>query len=110
MRYCHNIGQALNPTFILFNPWVNPDDLLGFDEFIARNHLENVVEPIQYETRLMLYKGTPLLREPSIQALQLQENEFHIDWEHPDPLMDELYQSRVTPSEPGVFKRCCLKC
>ncbi len=110
VRYCHNIGQALNPTFILFNPWVNPDDLLGFDEFIARNHLENVVEPIQYETRLMLYKGTPLLREPSIQALQLQENEFHIDWEHPDPLMDELYQSRVTPSEPGVFKRCCLKC
>ena len=27
VRYCHNIGQALNPTFILFNPWVTPDEI-----------------------------------------------------------------------------------
>ena len=109
-RFCQTIGQDLNPTFILFNPWVSPDDLLAFDDFIQRNQLQNAIEPIQYETRLMLYKGSPLLSDPLIQTLQLTEHEFHYDWAHPDPLMDEIYLSRAMPAEAGVFKRCCLKC
>lgn len=110
VRFCHSIGQDLNPTFILFNPWIYPDDLLRFDEFIHRNRLDGAVDPIQFETRLVLYKGSPLLTDPFIQSLQLTEQEFHFDWSHPDPLMDEIYLSRVTPAQAGAFKRCCLKC
>jgi radical SAM superfamily enzyme YgiQ (UPF0313 family) len=107
MRSC---GIVLNPTFIMFNPWIGLDDLVLFNEFVERNGLDEVIDPIQYETRLHLYKGSPLLDNPSIKALKLEEHEFHFDWKHPDPRVDELYLQSLTPVEEGVFKRCCLKC
>lgn len=104
-------GITLNPTFIMFNPWVGLEDIALFHDFVARNGLEELIDPVQYETRLHLYKGSPLLRSPSIQALKLTEREFHYDWEHPDPRVDELFlASRTPPEELGGFKRCCLKC
>lgn len=105
-----NIGIRLNPTFIMFNPWVNRDDIVAFKDFIKRNELEDVVDAIQYETRLHLYKGSPLLLRASTANLELTEFEFHYDWKHPDPMVDEMYFSSVTPTELGEFKRCCLKC
>lgn len=105
-----DIGIRLSPTFIMFNPWVSKKDLDAFKDFIKRNALDDVVDPIQYETRLHLYKGSPLLSRTSTAGLTLIENEFHFDWKHPDPEVDEIYFSSVTPAEPGVFKRCCLKC
>jgi hypothetical protein len=72
--------------------------------------LDSIIDPIQYETRLYLYKGSPLLSQPSIQRLTLTEHEFYYDWKHPDPEMDELFQEIVTVPEEGIFKRCCLKC
>lgn len=101
---------TLNPTFIMYNPWVSRDEILSFKDFISRNDLEDVVDPIQYETRLHLYKGSPLLNRVSTSGLKLTEREFHFDWAHPDPAVDEMYYANVTPPEPGVFKRCCLKC
>ena len=103
-------GITLNPTFIMFNPWVSLDDIATLHDFVTRNQLEDVIEPIQYETRLHLYKSSPLLQNPTIQALELIEYEFHFDWKHPDPRVDELYHASITPPEEGIFKRCCLKC
>lgn len=100
----------LNPTFIMFNPWISLEDLMRFRTFVESNELDEIIDPVQYETRLYLYKGSPLLQLPSVQGLVLTEREFHYDWKHPDPLVDELYEQVVTPSEEGVFKRCCLKC
>jgi radical SAM superfamily enzyme YgiQ (UPF0313 family) len=107
---CREAKVALNPTFVLFNPWSSLEDLIRFDEFVARNELEDQIDPIQYETRLHLYKGSPLLDEPFIRSLQLIEHEFHYEWLHPDPRVDELYTRSLTPVVEGTFKRCCLKC
>jgi hypothetical protein len=104
------IGIVLNPTFIMFNPWIGLEDLARFNDFVESNGMEEVIDPIQYETRLHLYKGSPLLANRSVQALALDEHEFHFEWRHPQPDVDELYQENLTPVEPGVFKRCCLKC
>jgi hopanoid C-3 methylase len=104
------VGIVLNPTFIMFNPWIGLQDLARFNDFVERTHMETVIDPIQYETRLHLYKGSPLLGNSSIRALPLKEHEFHFEWQHPDPNVDELYQENLTPVEEGVFKRCCLKC
>lgn len=103
-------GIKLNPTFIMFNPWIQLEDMVAFREFVEKNGLDEIIDPIQYETRLHLYKGSPLLNTPSVQALELTDNEFHVDWKHPDPRVDELYFASLTPQEEGVFKRCCLKC
>ncbi|MGV2929430.1 RCCLKC-tail radical SAM protein, partial [Macrococcus capreoli] len=110
IKFMDEVGITLNPTFIMFNPWTSFEDISIFKKFIEDNNLSSLVDPIQYETRLYLYKGSPLLHSPSIKALELTEYEFHYDWRHPDPKLDELYFSILTPQEEGIFKRCCLKC
>jgi hopanoid C-3 methylase len=103
-------GITLNPTFIMFNPWVGLEDFARFNDFLVETQMEDAVDPVQYETRLHLYKGSPLLRNDTIRALRLEEREFHYDWLHPDPRVDDLFRSSVTPVVEGQFKRCCLKC
>ncbi|WP_317910613.1 arsinothricin biosynthesis radical SAM protein ArsL [Klebsiella michiganensis] len=103
-------GIMLNPTFIMYNPWAGIQDIEYFQEWIDRVDLRNDIDPIQFETLLSLYKGSPLLLTDEIKNVSLTEHDFHYDWMHSDPWVDELYQASVTPAEEGVFKRCCLKC
>lgn len=110
IAFLRQIGMTLNPTFIMFNPWTSYEDLIMFRSFVDDNDLNDLIDPIQYETRLYLYKGSPLLNKPSIRSLDLTEHEFHYEWKHPDPRLDELYFEMLMPAEEGVFKRCCLKC
>jgi radical SAM superfamily enzyme YgiQ (UPF0313 family) len=110
VAYCHDLGLTMNPTFILFNPWITLEDLSYFREWLDRVGLAETVSPLQFETRLYFYKGSPLLKHPDVQALELIEHEFHYDWKHPDPRVDEVFATTVKPPEPGVFKRCCIKC
>lgn len=110
IRFLRTTGIKLNPTFIMFNPWGSLEDMISFRQFVEQNELDEIIDPIQYETRLNLYKGSPLLQNEFIRSLELTEHEFHYDWKHPDPRVDELYAQSVTPPQEGVFKRCCLKC
>lgn len=110
LAFMKEAGVKVNPTFITFNPWIGLEDMAELHDFIARNGLEDIVDPIQFETRLHLYKGSPLLNNPSIKELALEEHEFHFDWKHSDARLDTLFMASVTPPEEGVFKRCCLKC
>jgi radical SAM superfamily enzyme YgiQ (UPF0313 family) len=110
IQFLRTTSIKLNPTFIMFNPWSGLEDMIGFRQFVEDNELDTVIDPIQYETRLNIYKGSPLLQSEFIRSLELTEQEFHHDWKHPDPRVDELYAQSVTPPQEGIFKRCCLKC
>lgn len=110
IAYCQSIGLAMNPTFILFNPWVTLEELDWFPEWLHTMGLADTINPIQFETRLYLYKGSPLLHHPDIQRLRLTEQAFQYEWEHPDPRVDQRFAATVKPPEAGVFKRCCIKC
>lgn len=110
IRIMKTSGIMLNPTFIMYNPWVGIQDIEYFQEWIDKVDLRNDIDPIQFETRLSLYKGSPLLLTDEIKNISLTEHDFHYAWMHSDPWVDELFQASVTPAEEGVFKRCCLKC
>lgn len=110
VEYCHELGLKVNATFIPFNPWADLEDLVWFSEWAHKVGLVSTLNPIQFETRLYLYKGSPLLQHPDVQKLELVEQEFHYEWKHPDPLVDHLFAETVKPPDPGVFKRCCIKC
>lgn len=110
LAFLKEAGVKVNPTFITFNPWVSLEDMAELHDFIARNELEKIVDPIQFETRLHLYKGSPLLNNDTVKELHLEEHEFHFEWQHSDSRLDTLFMASVTPPEEGVFKRCCLKC
>lgn len=107
------IGIPLNPTFITFNPWEKMEDMSRLTEFLEETDLDENVSQLQLETRLYIYKGSPLLNLPSVKDLELQEGEFSYEWKHPDSRVDQLFEETAEPDEEGddeVFKRCCIKC
>lgn len=107
------LGIPLNPTFITFNPWENMDDMDRLTEFLAETELDENVSQLQLETRLYIYKGSPLLNLPSVKDLELEEGEFAYEWKHPESKVDKLFnevQSDPDEGDDDVFKRCCIKC
>ncbi|HEY6925390.1 MAG TPA: radical SAM protein [Steroidobacteraceae bacterium] len=104
-------GLQMNPTFLLFNPWTTFDDLGHFGDFVTRNGLDEQIEPVQFTTRLWLYKGSPLLQRPEVRASIVKENLFNYEWTHPEMEVEELFKvMSEEPSTTGALKRCCLKC
>jgi radical SAM superfamily enzyme YgiQ (UPF0313 family) len=105
IAFCRSIGLKLNPTFIIFNPWIDLSDLLFFDEWLEQTGLIESVDAEQFRGRLYLYKGSPLLADADIRNLRLVEHPFHYDWEHPDRRVDEICHVLRNDS-PETFKRC----
>ena len=104
------LGITLNPTFIPFNPWVEYDELLRFEDFLVETDLARVADPTVLQTRLLLYKGSPLLASPWIEDLPLADQGFWFEWTHPDVRVEELWAQRRADAERTGKVRCCVKC
>jgi hypothetical protein len=107
---CEEIGLGLNATFLTFNPWTRLEEVYGFADFLEKTRIDRYVDPLQLETRLLLPKGSPLIGSPALAGIELVEHDFHYEWKHPDPRVDEAYAKVVQPTVSGEFKRCCIKC
>lgn len=107
----HTTSLRINPTLIMFNPWVDVDDIEWGERFLSDTGLSEIIDPIQYETRLMITKRSPLLETDALRDIELIEREFHYDWTHPDPAVDALYAERTMRYHAdSEFKRCCIRC
>jgi radical SAM superfamily enzyme YgiQ (UPF0313 family) len=106
---CKDAALGLNPTFLYFNPWMEYHDIALFKAFLEECGLAEAIEPIQLQTRLWLYKASPLLNSSEVQAQITEENEFHFEWQHPDPLVELEYWTNRSGDQ-GTKQRCCLKC
>ena len=104
------IGIELNPTFIPFTPWVEYDELLGFEDFLVETGLARVTDPTALQTRLLLFKGSPLLSSPWVADVEMVDRGFFLEWTHPDPRVDELWRERRIEAEGAGKVRCCVKC
>jgi hopanoid C-3 methylase len=104
------IGFVLNPTFIPFTPWVRYDELLTFEDFLVETGLARVVHPTALQTRLLLFKGSPLLSSPWLQDVETRDRGFYVEWTHPDRRVEELWQQRRAEAEDAGAVRCCVKC
>ncbi|MFC8192086.1 RCCLKC-tail radical SAM protein [Cellulomonas sp. NPDC057328] len=104
------LGFDLIPTFIPFTPWVEYDELLTFEDFLVETGLARTAHPTVLQTRLLLFKGSPLLSSPWVQDVPLQDRGFWFDWRHADPRVDELWQSRRDDAVGAGAVRCCVKC
>ncbi|MET0647836.1 MAG: RCCLKC-tail radical SAM protein [Pyrinomonadaceae bacterium] len=110
VRMCEEIGLGLNPTFLTFNPWTTLEETYRFADFLEETGLDKHLDPLQLETRLYLPKGSRLVGSPALAGVELEEKEYHYEWKHPDPRVDQVFQQVLTPIKPGEFKRCCIKC
>ena len=90
-----DVGLALNPTFVTFTPWTTAEGYLDFLSMVSELDLIDNVSPIQYAIRLLIPAGSKLLEVPEVQALvdDFDEAALAYPWAHPDPAMDELYET-----------------
>jgi hopanoid C-3 methylase len=104
------IGFELYPTFIPFTPWVEYDELLGFEDFLVSTGLAEVTDPTALQTRLLLFKGSPLLSSPWMEDVATTDRGFWVDWTHPDQRVEELWRERRAEAQGAGRGRCCVKC
>src|SRR5256886_2116842 len=89
-------GIALRPSFVPFTPWATSEDYLALLEWIVREDLVDLVDPIQLTIRLLVPPGSLLLSRGIRPYLgRLDPAAFTYRWTHPDPRMDAL-QREVT--------------
>lgn len=110
IRAADDMGIQLNPTFIPFTPWITLEELDRFEDFLVDTGLSRVVDPTALQTRLLLFKGSPLLRSPWIADVELSDAGFYYEWRHPDPRVEERWLQRREEAEGAGKVRCCVKC
>jgi radical SAM superfamily enzyme YgiQ (UPF0313 family) len=101
-------GIRLKPTFITYNPWVNMDTMKDMDRLLKSLGIEEPLDPMQAQTRLLLYKGSPLLKQAEIQNLKLADRGTYYAWTHPDGRVDDAY-AELAGAGHDVRMRCCIK-
>lgn len=105
-----NAGIVLRPTFITFTPWVTLEEILGLEDFCDETGITDWVDLTARQTRMLLFKGSPLLRSPHLDGIELTDRGFYYDWTHPDPRVDELYEQRRSEAVAAGQTRCCVRC
>jgi radical SAM superfamily enzyme YgiQ (UPF0313 family) len=84
-------GLVLRPTFVPFTPWTTLDQIADLVDFIDREDLAGVVDPVQLSIRLLVPPGSLLLdhdREGMLGALDPAALSHR--WVHADPRVDRL--------------------
>ncbi len=104
------IGFQLYPTFIPFTPWVEYDELLGFEDFLVDTGLARTTDPTALQTRLLLFKGSPLLSSPWLEDIATVDRGLWVEWTHPDARVERLWGERRADAEDAGKIRCCVKC
>lgn len=104
------IGVELNPTFIPFTPWVRYDELLTFEDFLVETGLARTADPTVLQTRLLLFKGSPLLSSPWMEDVETVDRGLWLDWRHHDLRVEGLWEQRRQEAEGAGRGRCCVKC
>ncbi|MGX7829112.1 arsinothricin biosynthesis radical SAM protein ArsL [Actinokineospora sp. 24-640] len=104
------IGFEINPTFIPFTPWTGYDELLTFEDFLVETGLSKTTHPTALQTRLLLFKGSPLLGSPWMDGIETVDRGFYVEWKHPDPRVEALWVERRQNAEDVGAVRCCVKC
>jgi radical SAM superfamily enzyme YgiQ (UPF0313 family) len=86
-------GLVLRPTWVAFTPWTTLDDYREMVDFVAREHLVDHIDPVQYSIRLLVPPGSLLLEGEAMRPHlgELVKDAFYYRWTHADPRMDRLH-------------------
>lgn len=91
-----NIGLA--PTFVPFTPWTTLESYVALLRALVELALVECVPPIQLAIRLLVPKGSYLLRVPGFRELidDYDVTMLGYPWRHRDPRVDALHASVQT--------------
>ncbi len=85
-------GIEPRPSFLPFTPWSDFQDIFDILDFVAENDLVDNVDPVQYTIRLLVPRGSLLLRDPGFRSLlgDFDEDRLTYTWQSANPRMDVL--------------------
>ena len=85
-------GIEVRPSFLPFTPWTTHHDVRALLEFVADHDLVENVDPIQYTIRLLIPRGSLVLRLPDVAALvgPYDDERGTYEWASADPALDAL--------------------
>lgn len=110
IRAAKAAGLELRPTFITFTPWVTLTEIEALEDFLDETGIADWVDHTARQTRVLLFKGSPLLGSPWLDGVTLIDRGFYYDWVHPDPAVDELWAQRRQEAVEAGATRCCVRC
>ncbi len=92
LAHCRELGIALAPTFVAFTPWTT---LAGYRELLAallRLNLVEAIAPVQLSIRLLVPRGSYLMRLPEFAARvgAFDDATLGYPWQADDPRVDAL--------------------
>jgi len=89
-----DVGIAMAPTFVPFNPWTTVIGYRLLLERISSLGLVEAVAPVQLSIRLLIPKGSWMLRIEDFEQLiqPFDDAMLGYPWEHRDPAVDALQQ------------------
>ncbi len=89
-------GIEIRPSWLPFTPWTQVDDVLDILDFVATHQMIGNVDPVQYSIRLLVPKGSLLLRQPEIKPYlgTYDADKLAYAWTPADPRTDAL-QRRI---------------
>lgn len=87
-----DVGLALQPTFVAFNPWITPAGYRELLAAVARLDLIDNVPSIQLAIRLLIPASSRLLELDDVRRLvgPFDAEMLGYPWRHPDPRVDAL--------------------
>jgi radical SAM superfamily enzyme YgiQ (UPF0313 family) len=90
-RFRH-VGLTLAPTFIPFTPWTTRESYHELLDVLREMDLVEHVAPIQLALRLLIPRGSLLLKLPDVQSVitGFDEPALLYRWKHPDPDVDAM--------------------
>ena len=91
-------GIEVRPSWLPFTPWTTRRDLIDMLDFVADNDLVANVDPVQYTIRLLLPRGSLLLRDPDFEVGPWDDDLLTYTWSSP---LDELQRELSALVEQG---------
>jgi len=86
------VGLTLAPTFVPFTPWTTLAGYLALLDRLVELQLVEAVPPIQLAIRLLVPKGSELLKLPDFRSAvgEFDPKLLGYPWQHADPRVDAL--------------------
>ena len=103
---CRKAGIEIRPSLLPFTPWTTPDDIIELFLFLIENSLISNVDPIQLTIRLLVPKGSLLMRDPNESGLfeESQGDSLNYTWKSKYSELDHLQSELGSRLETWLMK------
>jgi hypothetical protein len=94
-------GIEVRPSWLPFNPWTRPGDVIDILDFVTAHDLIANVDPVQYSIRLLIPDGSLVLSLPDAAGWLGPYDPAHLSWTWAatEPAVDDVQRALARVAE-----------